>query len=332
MLVVDGDGRVLLLRYRGPDEAPQETVWLVPGGRVDDGESLAAAAARELWEEVGLNVDPTRLGDPVAVARGSWTDAGTVMVEAVDTYFLLRIPGHDVDTTRLTGEERVNVLGHRWWSPVELSAATERIYPTELADLLGRLLVGGTPAEPITLPWQGRRERVRACLLAGAVGDALGNPVEFRSLDEIRRLHGPDGLTTMVSNLVTGDTQMTLFTAEGLLAAEPGAEVQGVHRAYLRWLETQDRHAPPAGALAAMVDELIVGSTLADAVDVAQRLLSEFPSSEEAAAALTSAVRLAGRGEPSPENVESLGAGWVAEEALAIAVYCAMVADHAGKA
>ncbi len=32
------------------------------------------------------------------------------------------------------------------------------------------------------------------------------------------------------------------------------------------------------------------------------------------------------RGAPSPEDVESLGEGWVAEEALAIAVFCALVA------
>ncbi|HET9003219.1 MAG TPA: ADP-ribosylglycohydrolase family protein, partial [Gemmatimonadaceae bacterium] len=37
------------------------------------------------------------------------------------------------------------------------------------------------------------------------------------------------------------------------------------------------------------------------------------------------AVALASNGSPSAERVESLGAGWVAEEALAIAVYCALV-------
>ena len=38
------------------------------------------------------------------------------------------------------------------------------------------------------------RRRVRGSLLGGAVGDALGAPVEFSSLAEIRRAHGPDGL------------------------------------------------------------------------------------------------------------------------------------------
>ena len=41
----------------------------------------------------------------------------------------------------------------------------------------------------------GFEDAVAGCLLGGAVGDALGAIVEFDSIDEIRRRHGPDGLT-----------------------------------------------------------------------------------------------------------------------------------------
>ncbi|GAB3894020.1 hypothetical protein GCM10027612_44510 [Microbispora bryophytorum subsp. camponoti] len=54
-------------------------------------------------------------------------------------------------------------------------------------------------------------------------------------------------------------------------------------------------------------------------------LLAELPAHEETTAAIEAAVTLAGTAEPSPEAVETLGGGWVAEEALAIAVYCALV-------
>jgi hypothetical protein len=39
------------------------------------------------------------------------------------------------------------------------------------------------------------QDRIRGCLLAGAVGDALGVPIEFMSIDQIRRRYGPAGLT-----------------------------------------------------------------------------------------------------------------------------------------
>ena len=41
------------------------------------------------------------------------------------------------------------------------------------------------------------KEHFRGCLLGGAVGDALGAPVEFLSLAEIKRRFGPTGVTSL---------------------------------------------------------------------------------------------------------------------------------------
>src|SRR6185295_1566819 len=90
-------------------------------------------------------------------------------------------------------------------------------------------------------------DRVRGCLLGGAVGDALGAPIEFMSWAEIERAHGPAGATEILSpGHFTDDTQMTLFTCEGLIRANVRGRSRGiahapsmVHRAYLRWLHTQ---------------------------------------------------------------------------------------------
>ena len=65
-------------------------------------------------------------------------------------------------------------------------------------------------------------DRYAGCLLGGAVGDALGRPVEFMSIGEIRKQFGPEGILDFADmaggiGAVTDDTQMTLFTAEGLL-------------------------------------------------------------------------------------------------------------------
>ncbi|MHA6784265.1 ADP-ribosylglycohydrolase family protein [Pseudonocardia saturnea] len=94
-----------------------------------------------------------------------------------------------------------------------------------------------------------RRSRIRGSLLAGAVGDALGAPVEFGSLDAIRARLGPAGVTDLLPSaygppgLITDDTQMVLFTVEALVT--PG---DSLHAAYLRWLRTQETSDPPAGA------------------------------------------------------------------------------------
>ena len=95
------------------------------------------------------------------------------------------------------------------------------------------------------------RDRYQGCLLGGAVGDALGAPVEFLSRSEILRQFGPQGITDFAPaygklGAITDDTQMTLFTAEGALRAYVREARRGmchpptvIHYAYLRWLYTQ---------------------------------------------------------------------------------------------
>lgn len=102
---------------------------------------------------------------------------------------------------------------------------------------------------------QDYRSRVRGCLLGGAIGDALGAGIEFDPIEKIRAAHGPQGVTGYVPayglrGAVTDDTQMVLFTVDGLIRAhirrDTGAwhPPSDVHRAYLRWAATQHDWGP----------------------------------------------------------------------------------------
>lgn len=106
-----------------------------------------------------------------------------------------------------------------------------------------RYVLGLAPAIPLV-------ERIRGCLLAGACGDALGAAVEFMQLDEIIQRYGSGGIRDYDMaygrlGAITDDTQMTIFTVEGLIrnwihhAVGEGDPVENVHRSYLRWLQTQ---------------------------------------------------------------------------------------------
>lgn len=103
-------------------------------------------------------------------------------------------------------------------------------------------------------PSRRTKEHFSGCLLAGAAGDALGGPTEFMNIAEIRRRYGPDGQTGYVAfnqrglAEFTDDTQMTLFTAEGLLESNQPTgldrQLTAIWDAYQRWLMTQQ--TPPA--------------------------------------------------------------------------------------
>ncbi len=273
------------------------------------------------------------------------------------------------------------------------------------------------------------RDRYLGCLLGGAVGDALGAPLEFMSMAEIqatvaitqRDSIGPPGVRDYGAaygrtGAITDDTQMTLFTAEGLLRAHNRLLANGigeppalVHRAYLRWLETQLNSQPPprpngwlasveglyrrrspgqtcmsalrtgvrgsrerpinnskgcggvmrvapvgltkwdafelgcdvaaiththplgyvsAGAFAVMIRAIIDGKRLTQAADAAARAVRGVEGATGLKELLERAMYIAELGDPSPEHLVSLGEGWVAEEALAMGLYCAASVDN----
>ncbi|MEU5847752.1 type VII secretion system-associated protein [Saccharopolyspora shandongensis] len=81
----------------------------------------------------------------------------------------------------------------------------------------------------------------------------------------------------------------------------------------------------PAGALAVIVQQLLAGRSLPEAVDRALTELSTWDGHEETSTALRRAIELATAGTPTPEQIhEVLGEGWFGEQALAIAVCAAL--------
>lgn len=276
------------------------------------------------------------------------------------------------------------------------------------------------------------------CLIGGALGDALGYPVEFMSKHEIISQYGKNGIENLSVDsksgkaLISDDTQMTLFTADGLIwshlrCSERGIgsyEGSGTLQSYYRWYYTQTgdinnnswlkkqphetdnfivkyektimeyqelfvRRAPgnsclsaltqermgtieepindskgcggvmrvapvglflhkypreamihgmgiaalthghptgyiSAGAFAVLIAELINGKNIAESLNYTFELLNEFDTNKETTLALKKAVELAKSDLNSSSAISQIGQGWIAEEALAIAVYCAL--------
>ncbi|AWZ06870.1 MULTISPECIES: NUDIX hydrolase [unclassified Streptomyces] len=94
------DGRVLLIERDWP---PYEGMLALPGGHVDEGETSRSAAARELAEETGVQVDPEELlqlgvwDRPGRDPRGRYVTVAYVAVVPADT---TAVAGDDARTTR----------------------------------------------------------------------------------------------------------------------------------------------------------------------------------------------------------------------------------------
>lgn len=80
------------------------------------------------------------------------------------------------------------------------------------------------------------------------------------------------------------------------------------------------------GVLAALIQTILDGALLPETLAVSKNILRKEEGFEETLRAIEMAEELADCGLPHAEAIARLGEGWVAEEALAIAVYCSLVA------
>ncbi|MGE6259925.1 ADP-ribosylglycohydrolase family protein [Heyndrickxia sporothermodurans] len=280
-----------------------------------------------------------------------------------------------------------------------------------------------------------KKEKFIASLLGGAIGDALGYVVEFLKLEDIKSKFGKNGITDLVINsqkgkaLISDDTQMTLFTADGLMWAYHRTSLRGIgsyagsgtYQSYLRWYYTQTKKMPSknemiwltkqsheektsildyhdlfsnrapgntclealqsgqmgtieqplnhskgcggvmrvapvglflhkepeyafkigaelaaityghptgylsAGAFAMIIAEIINEKTILESVKTAIGVLKTYPNHEETLSSLELAIELSNKDIKPEIAISYLGEGWIAEEALSISIYCALI-------
>lgn len=144
VVALDDAQRVLLLHHH--DEGG--SYWATPGGALEAGEDHAAAALRELREELGVDEKNVALGTQLAQRSQEQTVGGRA-VRQVERYFLAHLEPADADPARATQPD--NIQAHRWWTLQELRETPETIYPDGLLGLVAGLLANGVPKCPITL-------------------------------------------------------------------------------------------------------------------------------------------------------------------------------------
>jgi TDG/mug DNA glycosylase family protein len=142
-LLLDPANRILLVRFEWPDKS----VWALPGGGVEAGESAETALVRELAEESGLrDVD---LG-PCIWTRTHWTADIAGYGGQTESVYLVRTdafePTPDWTPEQLASE---GIAEQRWFTLDELEDPRLIFAPRRLHELVRELVANGPPAEPI---------------------------------------------------------------------------------------------------------------------------------------------------------------------------------------
>ena len=149
VLLLDPDGRILLMKGRLPHDPSQAQFWYTVGGGLDEGESLLEAAAREVAEETGFT--------DVAFGAVVWRDEVVLTDVAGEerlfrqSYIVGRTAGGMLSRAGWLEYERRLTDDVRWWTLEELRVTAEQVYPVGLAELLPDVLAGHYAAEPLLI-------------------------------------------------------------------------------------------------------------------------------------------------------------------------------------
>lgn len=139
------DDEVLLARFVFPNGVE---VWALPGGGLEDGESVEEGLRRELHEELGL--------DDVTIGPHVWNREHIVPMRTGHDGQRDRV--HLVRTARFEPAPTIGwdamraeyVFDLRWWTVAEIVARPDlRFVPRRLAAHLDALLTDGVPATPV---------------------------------------------------------------------------------------------------------------------------------------------------------------------------------------
>ena len=133
VFVFDPAGRVLLIRLVVVRAEGEFGFWLTPGGEIEAGESEVEAAARELREEVGLDVP---VAGPMYSEWNRFEHEGE-MRENTDFYCVARCAADAPVLKGLTALEIELMREIRWWTAEEIEAGVaaggDRFFPVDLA-------------------------------------------------------------------------------------------------------------------------------------------------------------------------------------------------------
>ncbi|MCC3282343.1 NUDIX domain-containing protein [Arthrobacter sp. zg-Y916] len=136
VLLRDSEGRILLVRKRGTRR------FMQPGGKLEPGEDFRTAAAREVNEELGLDVAPEDLSDigrwygPAANEANTFIDAGL---------FGLNVPGPFGSGAAKAPQAAAEIEETLWLTPAEAFARND-ISPLLRDHVLPQLLAQENPA------------------------------------------------------------------------------------------------------------------------------------------------------------------------------------------
>ena len=145
-IVLNKQNQIFLFQYTFDFFAEKESIWITPGGALDEGESFEEALKRELFEEMGIKLTEPAMFVFYRTPLYELKDGETVRSE--ERFYLVRLDETEFSYANWTESENKRMTAGKWWSLEEIKVSGEKFFSEDILGILERLSKGELPKEP----------------------------------------------------------------------------------------------------------------------------------------------------------------------------------------
>ncbi len=148
-IVLNKQNQIFLFRYTFDFFAEKASIWITPGGGLEEDESFEKALKRELFEELGIEL--TEQAQEIYYRTPLYELSNGEKVQSEERFYLVRLDGEEFSYAGWTESENKRMTAGKWWSVEEIRQSEETFFSEDILEILERLSQGEIPNEPIEI-------------------------------------------------------------------------------------------------------------------------------------------------------------------------------------
>ena len=144
-IVLNKMNQIFLFQYRFDYLADGETIWITPGGSLEEDETFQEALKREFFEEMGVQLDndcpEIYYRNPLYTLKSGET------VQSIEKFFLVCVEDEQFSYANWTESEKKRMLEGKWWSIEEIQRSEDTFFTKDIIKILTELSNNKIPSE-----------------------------------------------------------------------------------------------------------------------------------------------------------------------------------------